>query len=369
MYRRETLVLLKHLLEAGQSKTAIARELGISRRLVYHWIATGQLERDLSGEAPRQRTAATAKLAPFHPLIRERLAAFPALSAVRLLAECRAAGYTGGYSQLTTFVRGGRPRPVPEPVVRVETPPGVQAQFDCAEFRFPWGKRFAVLVVLGYSRLLSLQWVPRQTALTVMRALEQAFQTFGGVPRAVLFDQMQAVIVEDHRGTQGRLLEHPECARFAAHWGFRIRACRPYRAKTKGKVERPVGYVRDNFVYGREILGDGDLAAQSATWVDTVASLRIHGTTREVPLTRFQRDEQAVLQPLALHPYRSLVLPPPPPSAPPRPSRALPRGPVTVERRAQSTYAALVDQFEAPYAPAHADRPGDRAAVLVEGAV
>jgi hypothetical protein len=245
----------------------------------------------------------------------------------------------------------------------------VQAQFDFAEFRFPWGKRFAVLVVLGYSRLLSLQWVPRQTALTVMRALEQAFQTFGGVPREVLFDQMKAVIVEDHRGTQGRLLENPEFARFAAHWGFRIRACRPYRAKTKGKVERPVGYVRDNFVYGREILGDGDLAAQSATWVDTVANLRIHGTTREVPLTRFQRDEQAVLQPLAPHPYRSRILPPPPAAAPPRLSRALPRGPVTVERRALSTYAALVDQFEAPYAPAHMDQPGDQVAVLVEVAV
>jgi hypothetical protein len=53
MYRRETLVLLKHFLEAGQSKTAMARELGISRRLVYHWIATGQLERDRSGEASR----------------------------------------------------------------------------------------------------------------------------------------------------------------------------------------------------------------------------------------------------------------------------------------------------------------------------
>ncbi len=130
-----------------------------------------------------------------------------------------------------------------------------------------------------------------------------------------------------------------------------------------------MGYVRDNFVYGRKIPGDGDLAAQSATLVDTVANLRIHGTTREVPLTRFQRDEQAVFQPLAPHPYRSLVLTPPPAAAPPRPSRALPRGPVTVERRALSTYAALVDQFEAPYAPAHADRPGDRAAVLVEGAV
>ena len=76
-----------------------------------------------------------------------------------------------------------------------------------------------------------------------------------------------------------------------------------------------------------------------------------------------------MLQPLAPHPYRSRILPPPPAAAPPRLSRALPRGPVTVERRALSTYAALVAQFEAPYAPAHMDQPGDQVAVLVEVAV
>ena len=119
--------------------------------------------------------------------------------------------------------------------MRFETPPGVQAQFDFAEFRFPWGKRYAVLVVLGYSRLLFVRWVQRQTAWTVMRALEEAFATFGGVPQEVLFDQMKAVIVEDHRGTAGRLLENPEFARFAAHWRFRIRACRPLSRQDQGQ--------------------------------------------------------------------------------------------------------------------------------------
>ena len=344
MYRRETLVLLKHLLESGQSKTAMARDLGISRRLIYHWIETGQLDREVAAEAPRQRVTSAPKLAPFHPLILERIAAFPALSAVRLLAECQAAGYTGGYFQLTQFLRQVRPQPTPEPVVRFETPPGVQAPFDFAEVRLPWGKRYAVLVVLGYSRLLFVRWVQRQTAWTVMRALEEAFATFGGVPQEVLFDQMKAVIVEDHRGTAGRLLENPEFARFAAHWGFRIRACRPYRAKTKGKVERPVAYVRDNFVYGRTILGDGDLAAQTVTWLDTVANVRRHGTTREAPQTRFVRDEQAALQPLAAHAYRSLVLTAPPPV---RPTRLPVAAPVAVERRALSTYAALIDDLAA----------------------
>lgn len=338
MYSRDTLVLLKHLLESGQPKAAIARELGISRRLVYHLIETGQLERDLSAESPRSRVVLPAKLEPFKPLIQERLAAFPALSSVRLLAECRAAGYTGGYSQLTEHVRRVRPQPAPEPVVRFETAPGQQAQFDFAEFRFPWGKRYAVLTVLGYSRFLHVDWVPRQTALTVMRSLEGAFAAFRGVPQELLFDQMKAVIVEDHRGTGGRLLENAEFARFAAHWGFRIRACRPYRAQTKGKVERPVHYLRDNFVYGRTFLGDGDLAAQMALWLDTVANVRVHGTTRERPVVRLERDERTALQPLAARPYRSLVLEP----APVARSTTVVASPVAVERRRLSAYAELV---------------------------
>jgi transposase len=118
------------------------------------------------------------------------------------------------------------------------------------------------VVVLAYSRLLWLQFYPRQTMAVLMRGLEDAFGFFGGVPAELLFDQMKAVIIEDQRELGGRLLENAEFMRFAAHWGFRIRACRPYRAKTKGKVERPIGYVRQSFFYGRAFLNDADLNAQ-----------------------------------------------------------------------------------------------------------
>lgn len=97
MYGWDTLVLLRHLLDEGLSKTAIAARLGVSRRVVYHWITTGQLERDLSATPPARRPAPRpTKLDPFKPIIGERLRAYPELSAVRLLAECRAAGHTGG---------------------------------------------------------------------------------------------------------------------------------------------------------------------------------------------------------------------------------------------------------------------------------
>ena len=346
MYGWDTLVLLRHLLEEKVSKTAIAARLGVSRRVVHHWIATGQLDRDLSSPpSPRRPAPRATKLDLYKPIIRERLATYPELSAVRLFAEAKAAGYSGGLSQLKAYVATVRPRPEPEPVIRFETTPGHQAQVDFARFQFPWGVRYALLVVLGYSRLLWFRFYPRQTMATVIAGLEEAFAYVGGVPAECLFDQMKAVVVADRRAEGGTLLENPEFLRFAAHWGFRIRACRPYRAQTKGKVERPVRYVRESFVYGRDFLGDGDLDAQRLVWLDAVANRRVHGTTKEVPRERFERDERAVLQPLAPRPYRALVLPPERECRATRPRRTdAPEMPpaMHVEHRALAAYAELV---------------------------
>lgn len=339
MIGRETRMLLRHYLDAGMSKRAVARKFGVSRDTLYRWIRDGDLDRDLD-EAPVQygpRPPVPTKLDPFKPILQERLRAFPELSSVRLLEEIQAAGYTGGYTQLKEYVRGIRPRPAPEPLIRFETPPGVQAQVDFAEFKFPWGKRFALLVVLGYSRLLWLKFYPRQDMRTLFRGLEEAFHVFGGVPKELLFDQMKAVITKDLRLLGGQLVRNEEFLRFSAHWDFTARACRPYRAKTKGKVERPISYVRDNFVYGRAFLGDGDLDAQRERWLER-ANRRIHGTTRVRPALRFE-EERGLLRPLALRPYQSLVLPQE--RETPAPARGiLPR--VPVERRPLASYAALV---------------------------
>ena len=173
-----------------------------------------------------------------------------------------------------------------------------------------------------------------------MTGLERAFAYFGGVPRELLFDQMRAVVIGDERPSGGKLLENAEFLRFAAHWGFRIRACRPYRAQTKGKVERPVGYLRSNFLYGRDFLNDADLAAQTETWLEETANQRVHGTTGEGPRVRFERDERTVLLPLAARPYESLVLPPARRTAHQEP-RSSTRPVITVERRPLAMYARL----------------------------
>lgn len=340
MIKWETRVLLVHYLELGLSKAAIARQVGIDRRTIHRWVAAGQLDVDVETgllPTPVRKSSQPCKLEPYKEIIQERLKLYPELSAVRLFEEVKAAGYPGAYTQVKEFVRQVRPRAEPEPVQRFETEPAHQAQVDFAEVRFPWGKRFALLVVLGYSRHMWLKFYRKQDMRTLFSGLEEAFHFFGGVPRELLFDQMASVITADLRDQGSRLVENAEFLRFAHHWDFRIRACRPYRAKTKGKVERPIRYLRENFLYGREFLGDADLAEQANAWLSQVANVRIHGTTKERPLERFLEGEQHRLQPLASRPYRSLILLP---AEAPRPGvRAVPR--VEVERRALKTYAAI----------------------------
>lgn len=339
MFGRETRMLLRHYLEQGTSKSELARQLGISRDTVHRWIRDGDLDRDLDEAAVRYgpRPPVATKLGAYKPIIEARLAAYPELSSVRLLDEIRAAGYAGGYSQLKAFVRQVRPVPVPEPVIRFETPAGRQAQVDFARFRFAWGVRYALLVVLGYSRLLWCRFYPRQDMAALMDGLEDAFRAFGGVPQEVLFDQMKSVITRDLRLQGGALVRNAEFLRFSSHWGFTPRACRPYRAQTKGKVERPVRYLRGNFVYGRTFLHDADLDHQCQRWLAHVANVRVHGTTQARPQVRFDREERFLLQPVATRRYTSLILD----RSAATSARRSPRPVVVVEKRPLAAYAHL----------------------------
>ncbi|MHB1193835.1 MAG: IS21 family transposase [Longimicrobiales bacterium] len=336
-------MLFRHYLAEGLSKLATAERLGVSRRTVSRWIHSGDLDRDLE-EPPRYgpRPPVPTKLDPYKAVIQARLEAYPKLSSVRLLGEIRSAGYDGGYTQLKEYVRSIRPRPPEEPVIRFETAPGRQAQVDFADFRFPCGKRYSLMVVLGYSRLLWVRFFTRKDMRALLDGLEEAFVFFGGTPREVLFDQMKSVITKDGRLNGEKLVSNAEFLRFAAHYDFKVRACRAYRAQTKGKVERPISYVRDNFLYGREFLNDGDLDAQLHRWLERTANVRIHQTIKEQPVLRFERDERALLEPLPPRPYHSLVV-----DRTARPSGDTkiyaPQVPVlNVERRPLSQYAELV---------------------------
>ena len=270
MHGWETRMLLRHYLEQGVSKTELSRRFGVGRRSIHRWVEAGQLDRDLEGSGTRYsgRPTVEHKLDRYKGIIEARLEEFPRLSAKRLYDEVQAAGYTGGYGRVRDYVRAVRPREVEEAVVRFETPAGRQGQVDFATFTLPWGRRHALVMVLSHSRLLWLRFYRRQTMAVLIEGLESAFGRFGGVPRELLFDQMRAVVLSDGRVGGGQLVLNAEFLRFAAHWGFRPRSCRPYRAKTKGKVERPIRYIRDSFFYGREFVNDEDLNEQALLWLE-----------------------------------------------------------------------------------------------------
>ncbi len=308
---------LRHYLAQGVPKAEIARRVGVSRRTVYHWIETGQLDRDLDAEPVRYgpRRRAPSKLDPYKPIIDERLATYPKLSATRLYQEVRESGYGGSYSQVKRYARRVRPRPEPEPERRFETPPGRQGQVDFADFVLPWGRRHALVVVLGYSRMLWLQYYERQTMETVVRA----------------------VVLGDHRHEGGRLLENREFLRFSTHW-----------ASASGRAGRAVRRRR-----GRWSDRSATCAAASSTvgsssptttstlglrrWLDTVANVRVHGTLMQRPVARFE-DERSRLLPLVLRPYRSVVAVAAPPAA------SSSGGPlVAVERRPLAEYARIAE--------------------------
>jgi transposase len=185
--------------------------------------------------------------------------------------------------------------------LRFETPPGRQLQIDFGETRASIGGEFVKLhlfvATLGYSRRLFVRAFRHERRSAWFDGMEAAFRCFGGVPHEVLFDNPRALVVQHDAATREvRFTER--LLGFARYWGFRPRACAPYRARTKGKDERGVGYVKHNAIAGRRFDSWAALEGHLDGWVREIADERIHGTTGEAPAARFLREEAGALRPL-----------------------------------------------------------------------
>jgi transposase len=299
--------MILELHRQGVSGSAIARQVGLDRKTVRKYIERG-LEPPMYGPRPPQAS----KIAPFSRYLRERLAAFPQLTGRRLHRELRELGYTGGYSILTDFLRDIRPlEPVPFEV-RFETPPGRQAQVDFAHFRTvftdePSMERILWLfsLVLGHSRMLWACFVVHQDLPTLLRCHAAAFEALGGVPEHILYDRMRTVFSREDLAA-GHIVYNRTLLEFARHYGYLPKACRPYRAKTKGKVERPYRYIREDFFLGRSFRNLDDLNRQLQQWLDQVANVRVHATTRRVVAEHFA-EERPRLQQLPAGPFPAVL--------------------------------------------------------------
>ncbi len=284
----------------GKSIRSIAKELSISRETVRKYLRSPGLE---PGYGPR--IGRSSKLDPFKVYIRQRLSdSTPRrLPATVLLRELRERGYAGEISILKDWLAKQRPAPVVPAVIRFETAPADQAQIDWTTIRRGKDRLSAFVATLGFSRWSFVWFTTDERFDTLIDAHERFFDAIGGVPRTILYDNMKTVLIDRDAYGPGRHRFHAGFREFAKHHGVSPRMCAPYRAQTKGKVERFNRYLKESFVWPLESrlkpLGlalDADTAnAQVGIWLRDVANTRVHAETKELPIDRFAREQPLLL--------------------------------------------------------------------------
>jgi transposase len=309
-----------HRLRVGNSRRQIARELNLNWRTVQKYATWAEQEQLLRGDLPPLETIQARFETAFPrspaPQNQSSVTAYQdmvvqlrkeGVEIAALFQRLQERGYTGSYSSVYRFIRKLEPH-LPDVTVRVEQKPGQEAQVD-----FGYGgrmldprtgqarKTWAFVMTLAWSRHQYVEFVFDQKVETWLRCHRNAFTYFGGVPMRVVIDNLKAAITQACWHDSQVQQAYRECAE---HYGFLIAPCRPRTPQHKGKVEQGgVHYVKRNFLGGRTATTLTQANQDVLTWCETTAGWRMHGTTKEQPLTRFQAVEQAHLQPLPATPY------------------------------------------------------------------
>ena len=282
--------MIRHLYREGMSISEIARRTGHDRKTIRKIVQSSELKPPKKARPPRKR-----KIDPHIPYLLKRIEK-GVYNARKLYHEIKKRGYAGKETQVRVFVQPHRQPRESQATVRFETEPGEQAQVDWGSFGYikHRGKRrklYVFIMTLGWSRAMYMEFTTSMDMAHWLRCHVHAFEYFGGVVKEVLHDNLKTAVVENHG--PGFVVWNPRYLDLADHYGFKPRACRPYRARTKGKVENGVSYVRGNFWQGLEFTDLVDLNAQAQTWLAEEANVRVHGTTQEVPFQRLPHEELA----------------------------------------------------------------------------
>jgi transposase len=298
----DVVTAIRTLAERGVGKKTIAREVGVAlntvRRYLRQPIAAGVQMRPAARRLSDEHRQTARELY-------EGPAAGNAVVVQRLLA---ARGVTVSVRTVERAVADIRQaqRASALATVRVETPPGDQLQVDFGQKRvLIAGLRvriFLLVAVLSYSRRLFVKPFLNERGADWREGIAAAFTHFGGVPHTVLGDNARPLVRARDRAT-GTVIFHPAYLAFCRDWDVQPRACAPYRARTKGKTEAGVKYVKRNALADQAFDSFAALEQHLSAWMMTTADQRRHGTTREAPRVRFERDERAALRPL---PVRAL---------------------------------------------------------------
>lgn len=268
---------------------AAARQARVSRNAVRR-----ELKQLVTPRAPKS-IPRKSKLDPYKAkigyLVREKR-----LSAVRVLEEIGELGYQGGYSILKDYIRTIRTKPRKRPTPPIDHPPGHEGQMDWSPHRVVIGGREQIVhtgsIVLCFSRWIYFCHFSDETIESVIRLHEKAFHELGAVPEIMTYDNMTTV--GRHTG-KGKVWINPAFKRFADEYGFKIVILPPGAKDRHGGVERPFHYIEHNFLAGREFESLEELNQRADRWRASVANVRVHGTLRQRPVDRLQRERPYLL--------------------------------------------------------------------------
>jgi transposase len=283
MLRSGIVNTIRELAVQGKPIRAIAKELGLARNTVRKYVRGGV---EAQARPPRP-----SKLDPYKEQLRRWVVEDQLYNCETLVRRLQATGYTGKTTVVKDFVRPLRPHAAGQrPVVRYETQPGEQLQFDWGEFVYEQEgatrKLFGFTAILSYSRMRFVVFAKRCDAASLIRCLAQALAYFGGLPRAVLTDRMKTVLLEMESGAPRW---QPRFQELVSALGITPRICQPYTPQTKGKVERSVGVVKHDFWPGVRFTDLDDLNTQACQWCDQL-NRRVHRTTHQRPLDRLAAE-------------------------------------------------------------------------------
>jgi transposase len=288
MLRSGVVNTIREMAVQGKPIRTIAKELGVARNTVRKYLR--------GGVEARARPRRPSKLDPYKEQLRRWVCEDHLYNCEALVRRLQAVGYAGKTTLVKDFVRPLRPQAAGrQPVVRYETKPGEQLQFDWGEFVYEQDgttrKLFGFTAVLSYSRMRFVVFAKRCDAPSLIRCLLEAFAYFGGLPRAVLTDRMRTVLLEMESGAPHW---HPRFQELVSALGITPRVCHAYTPQTKGKVERSVGVVKHDFWPGVRFTDLDDLNAQARAWCDQL-NHRVHRTTHQRPIDRWREEEMRPL--------------------------------------------------------------------------
>jgi len=272
----------------------IVAELGVHHDTVERAIESDHFVRT-------QRQFRPSMLDPYKPFLGKVLDKHPKLRATRLYEMVRARGYVGGYTPVRRYVGSVRPAAKAEAFLKLSTLPGEQAQVDWGHFgKIQVGAATRSLscfvLVLSWSRAMFARFTLDQTLETFLYGHALAFETLGGVPRRILYDNLKSVVIER---VSEHIRFHPQILECAGHYHFAPVPCAPYRGNEKGKVERTIQYLRHGFFAARRFTSVEDLNRQLADWIDRVAHARpVPGDPTPRPVRDALAEERERLLPL-----------------------------------------------------------------------